>query len=111
MGSREGNDRVVALTRKAKLVFLSLDNLQVELIEPTGDAPSHWREFLERKGEGVHHVAFAVKGMGEGYLENYEKAGYPTAQHGGWDTGEYGYMDTAAALGVTVELIENYTRQ
>ena len=98
-------------TAQAKLVFFSLDNLQVELIEPTGDAPSHWREFLERKGEGVHHIAFAVKGMGEGYLENYEKAGYPTAQHGGWDTGEYGYMDTATALGVTVELIENYNRQ
>ena len=97
-------------TAQAKLVFLTLDNLQIELIEPTGAAPSHWREFLERKGEGVHHVAFAVKGMGEGYLEKYEKAGYSTLQHGGWETGEYGYMDTAAALGVTVELIENYTR-
>ena len=95
---------------QAKLVFITLDNLQIELIEPTGDAPSHWREFLERKGEGVHHIAFAVKGMGEGYLENYDKAGYPTVQHGGWDTGEYGYMDTAAALGVTLELIENYNR-
>jgi len=98
-------------TAQAKLVFLSLDNLQIELIEPTGDAPSHWRDFLERKGEGVHHIAFAVKGMGEGYLENYAEAGYPAAQHGGWETGEYGYMDTVAALGVTVELIENYSRQ
>jgi methylmalonyl-CoA/ethylmalonyl-CoA epimerase len=98
-------------TAQAKLVFITLDNLQVELIEPMGDAPSHWREFLERKGEGVHHIAFAVKGMGEAYLENYAKAGYPTAQHGGWATGEYGYMDTASALGVTVELIENYNRQ
>lgn len=95
-------------TAQAKLVFLTLDNLQVELIEPIGEAPSHWREFLERKGEGVHHIGFAVKGMGEAYLENYAKAGYPTAQHGGWATGEYGYMDTAAALGVTVELLENY---
>jgi catechol 2,3-dioxygenase-like lactoylglutathione lyase family enzyme len=96
---------------QAKLAFITLDNLQIELIEPMGDAPSDWREFLERKGEGVHHIAFAVKGMGEGYLENYAKAGYPTVQHGGWETGEYGYMDTAAALGVTLELIENYNRQ
>lgn len=98
-------------TAQAKLVFITLDNLQVELIEPMGDAPSHWREFLERKGEGVHHIGFAVKGMGEAYLENYAKAGYSTAQHGGWATGEYGYMDTASALGVTVELLENYNRQ
>ena len=95
---------------QAKLAFITLDNLQIELIEPTGNAPSDWREFLERKGEGVHHVAFAVKGLGEGYLENYAKAGYPTVQHGGWETGEYGYMATAAALGVTLELIENYNR-
>lgn len=98
-------------TAQAKLVFMTLDNLQIELIEPLGNTPSHWREFLEKKGEGVHHIAFAVKGMGEAYLEKYAEAGYPTAQHGGWATGEYGYMDTTEALGVTVELIENYHRK
>ncbi len=98
-------------TAKAKLVFMTLDNLQVELIEPIGDEPSHWREFLETKGEGVHHIAFAVQGMGEAYLENYAEVGYATAQHGGWATGEYGYMDTAKDLGVTVELIESYTNR
>ena len=98
-------------TAQAKLVFMNLDNLQVELIEPIGDEPSSWREYLDTKGEGVHHIAFAVQGMGEAYLEKYAEAGYPTAQHGGWATGEYGYMDTLAALGVTVELIENYNRQ
>jgi hypothetical protein len=98
-------------TAQAKLAFLTLDNLQVELIEPIGDTPSHWREFLEKKGEGVHHIAFEVRGMGEAYLEKYAEVGYPAAQHGGWATGEYGYMDTAAALGVTVELIENYNRK
>lgn len=97
-------------TAQAKLVFMTLDNLQVELIEPIGDEPSHWREFLETKGEGVHHIAFEVKGMGEQYLENYAEAGIATAQHGGWDTGEYGYMDTMKALGVTVELIERYNQ-
>jgi catechol 2,3-dioxygenase-like lactoylglutathione lyase family enzyme len=100
-----------ASTATAKLVFMNLDNLQVELIEPIGDEPSHWREFLEQKGEGVHHIAFAVRGMGEAYLEKYAEAGYPCAQHGGWATGEYGYMDTMEALGVTVELIENYNRK
>jgi len=98
-------------TAQAKLVFMNLDNLQVELIEPIGDEPSSWREHLDSKGEGVHHIAFFVRGMGEGYLEKYAEAGYPCAQHGGWATGEYGYMDTLAALGVTVELIESYTRQ
>ena len=98
-------------TAQAKLIFMNLDNLQIELIEPIGDEPSSWREYLDAKGEGVHHIAFAVQGMGEAYLEKYAEAGFPTAQHGGWATGEYGYMDTLEALGVTVELIENYNRQ
>ena len=98
-------------TAQAKLVFMNLDNPQVELIEPIGDEPSSWQEFLDSNGEGVHHIAFAVKGMGEAYLEKYAEAGYAAAQHGGWATGEYGYVDTLAALGVTVELIESYNRQ
>lgn len=93
----------------AKLAFFQLDNTQVELIEPVGDHPSHWREFLEQHGEGVHHIGFAVTGMGEGHLENFAQHGLPVAQHGGWDGGEYGYMDTHDALGVTVELLESYS--
>lgn len=93
---------------KAKLAFISLENLRIELIEPFGDEKSHWQEFLDTKGEGVHHIAFEVKGMGEQYFENYEKQGLSIAQHGGWETGEYGYADTMATLGVMIELIENY---
>ena len=95
---------------KARLAFFTLENLQVELIEPLGDDPSHWREFLETKGEGVHHIAFSVKGLGEQYFENYEANGMGVIQRGGWDGGEYGYMDTIEALGVTVELLEFYNR-
>jgi len=29
-------------------------------------------------------------------------------QHGGWDGGEYGYMDGSEKLGVIVELLQNY---
>lgn len=93
---------------KAKLAFLDLENIQVELIEPFGEADSHWKEFMELKGEGVHHVAFEVKGMGEFYIDNFEKNGLPLAQHGGWDGGEYGYIDALEPLGVMIELIENY---
>jgi len=93
---------------KAKLAFLNLENIIVELIEPMGDEPSHWREFLETKGGGVHHVAFRVKDMEEVYVQSFEKSGIPMVQHGGWDGGEYGYMDGLKTLGVMVELIEIY---
>lgn len=95
---------------KAKLAFIQLENLQVELIEPLEDDPSHWKEFLDTKGEGVHHIAFWVKGMGEQYLDKYAELGMPVEQHGGWDGGEYGYMGSREELAVTVELLENYKK-
>jgi len=94
---------------KAKLAFMQLENMEVELIEPVGEEASHWKEFLDTKGEGVHHIAFRVKGMEENhYIENYNKNGLPMVQHGGWDGGEYGYMDGLSSLGVMVELLEMY---
>src|SRR4051812_25485613 len=47
---------------QAKLAFLRMENITVELIEPVG-GPSAWQEFLQKKGEGVHHIAFRVRGM------------------------------------------------
>lgn len=95
---------------KAKLAFIQLENLQVELIEPLEDDPSHWKEFLDTKGEGVHHIAFWVKGMGEEYFDKYAELGMPVEQRGGWDGGEYGYMGSREELAVTVELLENYKK-
>ena len=96
---------------KAKLAFFPLENFQIELIQPVGDEPSHWKEFLDTRGEAVHHIAFRVKGMQEeGHIEKLEKNGFPMVQHGGWEGGEYGYMDGLRSLGVMVELIEIYDK-
>ncbi len=93
---------------KAKLAFMKLDNMQIELIEPIGNEKSHWLEFLETKGEGVHHIAFQVSELGEKYMELYDQKGFPVAQKGGWDGGEYAYFDGLNSLGVMVELLESY---
>ena len=94
---------------RAKLIFFKLDNLQLELIEPVG-GPSTWREFLETKGEGVHHIAFAVKGT-DNYVAMLEKKGMPLVQRGEWTAytgGCYTYFDSVQKLGVALELLENY---
>src|SRR5882757_9694054 len=39
----------------AKLAFFRTGQLVVELIEPD-EKPSVWRDYLERNGEGVHHI-------------------------------------------------------
>ncbi len=92
----------------AKLAFFQLDNITIELIEPDGK-PSTWQEFLDTKGEGIHHIAFNVKGM-KTYIKNFEDNGISLVQHGGWDTGEYSYMDGSGSLGLIIELLEHYEK-
>src|SRR5512135_2737935 len=47
---------------RAKLAFFDMGSLSLELIQPVG-GPSTWQEFLDAHGEGVHHIAFQIKGM------------------------------------------------
>ncbi|WP_114747707.1 VOC family protein [Pleomorphovibrio marinus] len=91
---------------EAKLAFLKLENLEIELIQPMGEG-STWQEFLDTHGEGIHHFAFWVEDK-EGIAKKLSTMGMPTVQTGGWETGGYTYVDARDALGAIVELLENY---
>jgi len=41
-----------------RVVYLDVGNTLLQLVEPTVDGPL--RTFLEERGEGLHHVCFAV---------------------------------------------------
>lgn len=90
---------------KGKAAFFDLGPVQMELIEPVG-APSTWEEFLRTHGEGLHHVAFRTQDMGEA-REFLELKGMETIQQGGWDGGQYAYMDGLESLGLILELLHN----
>ena len=91
---------------KAKLAFVILENIQIELIEPMG-GKSTWQEYLDKNGEGIHHIAFQVKGI-DGVEKRFELQGDPMVQRGGWDGGAYSYIDASKNLGCILELLENY---
>jgi catechol 2,3-dioxygenase-like lactoylglutathione lyase family enzyme len=91
---------------KAKLAFFDMGNLQLELIEPMG-GKSTWQDFLDTYGEGIHHIAFEVKGI-DGVEKRFELQGNPTVQLGGWDGGAYSYIDASKDLGCMLELLENF---
>ncbi len=84
--------------------------LQIELIEPN-DEPSTWRDFLNEKGEGIHHIAFKVKDSAV-QVGNAEAMGLKLIQHGtyGDGSGEYNYLDSTADLKCIVELLESYRK-
>jgi methylmalonyl-CoA/ethylmalonyl-CoA epimerase len=91
---------------RAKLAFFKVgQGLELELIQPD-DEPSTWREDLNRKGEGVHHIAFQIKGMKE-KVADLQKENMPLVQSGEYTGGRYAYVDANRDLKVLIELLEN----
>ena len=91
---------------RAKLAFIDLGQVQLELIEPDGQ-PSTWQEGLDKNGDSVHHIAFVVKGTDQ-VAGRLAQQGMPLAQQGKYTGGMYTYIDSAQKLGVILELLENF---
>lgn len=50
--------------QKVKTAFFQVGQTKIELLESTSpDGPIG--KFIEKKGEGIHHIAFAVEGLKE----------------------------------------------
>jgi catechol 2,3-dioxygenase-like lactoylglutathione lyase family enzyme len=94
----------------AKLAFMNFGQITVELIEPD-ETPSVWRDWLNEHGEGAQHIAFPVPDT-QRAVEHFAKFGVPVAQQGFYSdhSGMYTYMDSQAALGTTIELLENFKK-
>jgi methylmalonyl-CoA/ethylmalonyl-CoA epimerase len=59
--------------QKVKIAFLPVDDSELELLESTSpDSPI--TKFIEKKGEGIHHIAFKVKNIDK-ILEKLKKKG------------------------------------
>src|SRR5437870_127146 len=43
-------------TGNMRLASLMLDNLRLEIIQPADNTPSPWRDYLQRCGDGLHHI-------------------------------------------------------
>ncbi len=89
-----------------KVLFLPAGNSRLELLEPTaGDSPVG--RFLERRGEGIHHICLRVDSVRETSRE-LEKLGIPLV--GGIRPGARGtpitFLHPRATGGVLVELAE-----
>lgn len=94
---------------RSKLAFFNVGpNVVLELIEPNGEQ-STWQDFLDQKGEGLHHIAFVVKGM-DNQVAACEKFGMTETQRGkyGDGSGEYAYLDATRDLKCFIELLESY---
>jgi catechol 2,3-dioxygenase-like lactoylglutathione lyase family enzyme len=83
-------------------------SMQLELIQPN-EEPSTWRDYLESHGEGVHHLAFQVKGT-DAVVKSCEGFGLTLVQQAtyGDGSGKYSYLEAQDQLKCLVELLESF---
>lgn len=60
-------------SQKVKTAFFAVGEVHVELLEPT-DPESPIAKFIDKNGEGIHHVAFGTDDI-EGQLQQAADAG------------------------------------
>ena len=78
--------------------------LKFEIVEPL-EGESIYKEFLDKKGEGVHHIAFTVDDLDAETAKMAER-GFKVMQTGQTARGKFAYFDTDKVGGVVTELIQ-----
>lgn len=90
-----------------KLALAQVGATQYELIEPL-EGPTTYHEFLEQRGEGLHHLGYYVDDI-DAEIARMAALGYPLLQSGrgfGVDgDGAYAYFDSERDFGCIVEAI------
>ncbi len=98
---------VESAVNSAKLKFglFQLGEVQIELIQVLEGETIH-SEFLEKRGEGLHHLGFFVEDI-EKELARLEKGGIKVLERGTvLGVVKFAYLDTEKRLGVVLELIQ-----
>ena len=69
------------------------------------EGPNSYQEFLDERGEGLHHLGYFVEDI-DAEISNMESKGFPLLQSGRVADGAYAYFDTEGAFGCIVEAIQ-----
>jgi catechol 2,3-dioxygenase-like lactoylglutathione lyase family enzyme len=82
-------------TSEEKLLSAMMGDVELELFEPvSGDSP--WKQFLDNRGEGIHHVAFAPEDLDKDIAAFTDK-GAKIMHDAKWEGGGGAYLDTGIA--------------
>jgi methylmalonyl-CoA/ethylmalonyl-CoA epimerase len=99
-------------SEQVKVAFLKIGDARIELLEPTSNE-SAIAKFIEKRGEGIHHVALGVeeiqaridelKAQGIQFIQETPKKGAGGAN--------IAFMHPKSAHGVLVELCEKPSKE
>lgn len=94
--------------QRVKTAFFMLGQTKIELLEST-DPEGPIGKFIEKKGEGIHHLAFAAEGI-EGALDELQVKGIQLidkAPRKGAEGLDIAFLHPKSTHGVLMELCEN----
>ena len=93
--------------QKVKTAFFMVGETKLELLEATSE-DSSVAKFIEKKGEGVHHIAFAVEGLNS-LLPELESKGIELIDEQprkGAEGMDIAFLHPKSTFGVLTELCE-----
>ncbi|MEE4116924.1 MAG: methylmalonyl-CoA epimerase [Marinilabiliaceae bacterium] len=94
--------------QKVKTAFFRIGETKIELLEST-DPEGPIGKFIEKRGEGVHHIAFAVEDL-DNKLKLVEDKGVrliDTSSRKGAEGLDIAFLHPRSTFGVLTELCEN----
>lgn len=94
--------------QKVKTAFFKVGQTKIELLEPTSEE-STIAKFIEKKGEGIHHIAFAVPSVADALVEAESKGVrlIDKAPRGGAEGLHIAFLHPKSTCSVLTELCEN----
>ena len=94
--------------QKVKTAFFKVGQTKIELLEPTSP-DSTIAKFIEKKGEGIHHIAFSVQDGVANALKEVEEKGVQLidkAPRRGAEGLDIAFLHPKSTCGVLTELCE-----
>ena len=97
--------------QKVKTAFFKIGDTKIELLEPT-DPEGPVGKFIEKKGEGIHHIAFSVKNIDEN-LNELESKGInliDKVSRKGAEGLDIAFLHPKSTFGVLTEICEDKSK-
>ena len=93
---------------KVRIAFIPLGEVLIEFLEPIEPGVGMIGEFLEEKGEAIHHIAYRVEDINQA-MEKLKQINIPFMNEepqDGADASRIAFIDPAFTQNVVTELVE-----
>jgi len=97
--------------QKVRTAFFKVGETKIELLEST-EAGGPVGKFIEKHGEGIHHIAFAVDDVGKSLKESEEKGieAIDKSKRQGAEGFDIAFLHPKSTHGVLIEFCEKKTK-